>query len=77
MRKVPKIYYRARLDTRHFEFEAFDVTADAARRAMFRAVKRHSNQYNVPAGPMIREYCNDVIIDEIRIGFAYRDHSPV
>lgn len=75
--KTPLIYHRASLETRHFSFEAFDVTADAARRSIFRAIRRHAKQANIPAAPMIADYCNDINVAEIRIGRAYRDGTVI
>ncbi len=77
MAKTPLIYYRAYLETAHFSFEAYDVTHDAASRAMVRAIKRHCKSYNAPAALMLSEYRDDIAVTEIRIGKAYRDHSEI
>jgi len=77
MAKTPLIYYRAYLETAHFSFEAYDVTADAARRAMVRAIKRHCAQYNALPAPMLADYRDDITVSEIRIGRAYRDYSVI
>jgi hypothetical protein len=75
--KKPLIYFRGRLETRHFEFEAFEVTESTARQAIIRAIRRHAKAVNMPADAMVNEYSAGIEVDQIQIGHAYRDRSVI
>jgi hypothetical protein len=77
MSKPIRQFGYATLETPHYLFEAFDVTPDAARRAVFRAVRKHCKQLNIPAAGFIRDYCDSIQTRHITLGRTYRDYSEM
>ncbi len=67
---------RARLETRHFTFEAFGESEPHAIAALQSGLNRHAEQYRLPAGwwHIMRE---DVFCTEIELGACYRDNEQM
>jgi hypothetical protein len=69
-----KTIYRATLETRHFHFEAFDVTPEAARATLGLGLDKHGFSNNLPLGWQ-NEFAGDIRIDQFAFGQCYRDRE--
>lgn len=72
---APLTIVRARLETRHFDFEVFDVTEASARDRMRALWAVHQTEYTdaVDFDDLFVE--DDIQIDVIAVPGAYRDHE--
>lgn len=68
--------FRATLETRHFSFEAHDVTEQAAREALAKGLARHGVQYQCEPN-WFAPLLVDVECREITLGRAYRDREEI
>jgi len=67
-------FYRARLTTPNFSFEAYGPTKTTAKAALKHGLQQHEEQYVCARG----WYQNDDIeIDELTMGAAYRDNQEM
>jgi hypothetical protein len=73
----PKTYYRATLETRHFDFEVTCNTAQEAKEEMLRALQRHARDYNVSPIAIVADYGDSIEVRPLTIGTAYRGREEV
>jgi hypothetical protein len=69
--------YRAALDTRNFEFEAYGETDEAARHALAEGLERHVAQYRLDGPAFREEVADDIVVRLVELGRAYRDREPI
>lgn len=68
--------YRARLETRHFEFEALGTTRAHARNTLRSGLRKHERQYGMRLGAMT-PFESDIDVTPLDIGVCYRDREAV
>jgi hypothetical protein len=67
--------YRARLQTGHFDFEAYGSTEADARAALDQGFAEHARQYRMSVETFRSNFADDVEIQSIELGHAYRDRE--
>jgi hypothetical protein len=72
-----KTIWRASLDTRHFEFEAFGDTEEGAICALQRGVDIHCEQNRISKRAFRKEYQPHIDVRPIVTGRPYRDREPL
>lgn len=66
--------HRALYVSRHFEFEAYGMTADEAGQAMFATLAAHARQYGLKENWYDTD---DISIYPVETGQGLRDRTPV
>lgn len=66
--------YKAELETRHFSFESYGLSAREARANLVDGLKEHGRQTNL-IEPWYLSY--EINVTPIDIGTAYRDGQPI
>jgi hypothetical protein len=75
--KPPKqSFWRARFETPNFTFETFGATEAEARRGMEKMWTLHCAQTKARR-TYLKEYAEDIQVDEIFLGAGYRDHEEL
>ena len=69
--------YRAVLETRNFDFEAYHTDEEDAILALREGLKKHCRQYSLNFGSFMSEFEDDINVRVHLIGGAYRDRSPL
>jgi hypothetical protein len=72
-----KTLYRARLETEHFQFEAFAERENQALAALKRGFSTHARQYRIADPDWWRLYEDDIVVECITLGVATRDHEEL
>lgn len=71
-----KVFYKARLETRNFEFEALGPTAASARKVLREGLRKHEQQYGLLAGAL-EDMEPDIEVEPFEVGVCYRDREAV
>lgn len=71
--------WRAFVETRHFDFEAFAMTAEEAKASLVAGLRAHAAQYGETDGGdrMVDAFAGSIETHQITIGAAYRDRQPL
>jgi hypothetical protein len=67
-------FWQARLETRHFSFEAYGTTDEEARNALIAALRKHGGQRQI-ALDWWEDFADSINYREIELGRAYRDRE--
>lgn len=67
----------ARLETRNFDFEAYDVSPQGAERSMRGGILKHCRQYDLNFADFMFNFWDDVQVYQRELGCAYRDRTPL
>lgn len=76
-------FFRAKLDTSHFDFEAFGETKERAKAALVAGMKKHAKEYRMSAAEakvFLSEYTEeggDICVYAVELGAAFRDCEPL
>jgi hypothetical protein len=73
---MARAFYRASLETRNFDFEAYGPTANAAKSSLIQALYRHGRQYKIDEAWFAQDL-DDITVREIAMGAAYRDRDEI
>jgi hypothetical protein len=76
-----KIFYKAKLDSWNFQFEAYAETEILAKEHLKKGLRNHAKQYGL-SKDWWHEYQEDIYAIEIKLGTpsfnsCYRDNSPI
>ena len=69
-------FYRSKLDTTNFSFDAYGQTEAEAIKHMKRGLRKHAEQYRIPSDWWL-EWEDSICTIEVGFGGCYRDNSPI
>jgi len=72
--REPIAFWRASLETRKYDFDAYGVSAGEARETLIRALYRHCEQLGVDPSRVL-EWADSVECRQVTLGAAYRDRE--
>jgi len=71
----PTIIWHAEYVSRHFHFDAYDVSEEAARNTLIDTMHSHAMQYKIPDPAWFSE--DDIVVLERKLGTGYRDNEEI
>lgn len=69
--------YRASLETRNFDFEAYGDTAESAKRVLREGCQKHVMEYRLIQADFDEVYGGEVVVTPIMLGRCYRDREAL
>jgi hypothetical protein len=69
--------YRAEIETRHFHFEAFDVTPEAALASLVHGLEKHAARAGDMPATWAAETAADARVMPFALGACYRDREAI
>jgi hypothetical protein len=73
----PRTIYRAQLETRNFDFEAYGETAEKAALTLREGCRKHVTEYRLIQADFDEVYGPEIRVMPIALGQCYRDREPL